>query len=182
MERKLGKPMDASRLEDSSNPHVEEVVRAAHLELRDLIRKRTEIMRRIGSVKRTIVGLASVFGDGGLDDEWLELKNRKKSGSHPGFTKTCRMILMEADRPLTAREVCELVKQRLDQIELRHKDPLASVTTVLNRLVEYGEAKAVVEARGRRAWQWIAEPPEVDVSPNETEKTLASKSSPLETG
>ena len=26
---------------------------------------------------------------------------------------------------------------------VRHKDPLASVTTVLNRLVEYGEAQAV---------------------------------------
>jgi hypothetical protein len=41
---------------------------------------------------------------------------------------------------------------------LRHKDPLASVTTVLNRLVEYGEAKAVVRENGRRAWEWVADP------------------------
>jgi hypothetical protein len=40
---------------------------------------------------------------------------------------------------------------------LRHKDPLASVTTVLNRLVEYGEARAVVNEHGRRAWEWVAE-------------------------
>jgi hypothetical protein len=39
----------------------------------------------------------------------------------------------------------------------RHKDPMASVTTVLNRLVAYGEAKAVVLENGRRAWQWVAD-------------------------
>jgi hypothetical protein len=39
----------------------------------------------------------------------------------------------------------------------RHKDPVASVTTVLNRLVDYGEAQAVVLSNGRRAWCWIAD-------------------------
>jgi hypothetical protein len=36
-----------------------------------------------------------------------------------------------------------------------HKDSLASVTTVLNRLVEYGEARAVTLENGRRAWLWV---------------------------
>jgi hypothetical protein len=39
----------------------------------------------------------------------------------------------------------------------RHKDPMASVTTVLNRLVAYGEAKAVSLDNGRRAWIWVAD-------------------------
>ena len=39
----------------------------------------------------------------------------------------------------------------------RHKDPMASVTTVLNRLVDYGEARPVVLDSGRRAWRWIAD-------------------------
>jgi hypothetical protein len=39
----------------------------------------------------------------------------------------------------------------------RHKDPLASVTTVLNRLVEYGEARSLSNDRGRRVWEWISE-------------------------
>ena len=34
----------------------------------------------------------------------------------------------------------------------------ASVTTVLNRLVEYGEARTLVRENGRRAWQWVADP------------------------
>jgi hypothetical protein len=35
---------------------------------------------------------------------------------------------------------------------------LASVTTVLNRLVEYGEARTIVRENGRRAWQWVSDP------------------------
>jgi len=39
----------------------------------------------------------------------------------------------------------------------RHKDPVASVTTVLNRLAEYGEAQSMIRADGRRAWEWVAD-------------------------
>ena len=88
----------------------------------------------------------------------LELVDRKSGGRQPGFTKACRMVLMEAARPLGAREVCEHIQQRIPPVLLRHKDPLASVTTVLNRLVEYGEARTVVRENGRRAWQWVADP------------------------
>jgi hypothetical protein len=140
-----------------SDRHVQEVVRAAHDELRLLIRQRAEIMKRIGTVKQTIAGLANLFGDGVLNDELLELVDRKTGGRQPGFTKACRMILMEAGRPLGAREVCEHIQQRVPTLLLRHKDPLASVTTVLNRLVEYGEAQAVSRDNGRRAWQWVAD-------------------------
>jgi len=88
----------------------------------------------------------------------LELVDRKTGGRQPGFTKACRMVLMEAGRPLAVREVCEQIQQRLPAVLLRHKDPLASVTTVLNRLVEYGEALSVVRENGRRAWQWVSDP------------------------
>jgi hypothetical protein len=42
---------------------------------------------------------------------------------------------------------------------------LASVTTVLNRLVEYGEARTVVRENGRRAWQWVADPADSGFAP-----------------
>jgi hypothetical protein len=29
---------------------------------------------------------------------------------------------------------------------------------VLNRLVEYGEARTLIKENGRRAWEWVAEP------------------------
>jgi len=149
-----GKPINTGDL------HVQEVVRAAHEELRQLMRQRAEVMKRIGTVKQTIVGLANLFGDAVLNDELLELVDRKSGGRQPGFTKACRMVLMEANKPLGAREVCDQIQQRMPPILLRHKDPLASVTTVLNRLVEYGEARTVMRENGRRAWQWVSEPEE----------------------
>jgi hypothetical protein len=139
------------------DPHVQQVVKAAHEELRQLMRQRSDIMKRIGTVKQTIIGLANLFGDDMLDDELLELVDRKSSGRQPGFTKACRMALMEADRALGAREVCEQIQSKAPMVLSRHKDPLASVTTVLNRLVDYGEARTVIRENGRRAWQWVAE-------------------------
>jgi hypothetical protein len=147
----------SSHEQTTRDPHVQQVVKAAHEELRQLMRQRSDIMKRIGTVKQTIIGLANLFGDEMLNDELLELVDRKSSGRQPGFTKACRMALMEADRPLGAREVCELIQHKAPTILSRHKDPLASVTTVLNRLVDYGEARTVVRENGRRAWQWVAE-------------------------
>jgi len=156
-----GRSADTGKgLPSGGDPHVQEVVRAAHDELRQLMRQRADIMKRIGTVKQTIVGLANLFGDDVLTEELLELVDRKSGGRQPGFTKACRMVLMEADKPLGAREVCEQIQQRIPPVLLRHKDPLASVTTVLNRLVEYGEARTVIRENGRRAWQWVADPAE----------------------
>jgi hypothetical protein len=137
--------------------HVNEVVRQAHEELRTLLRQRAEIMKRIGTVKQTIAGLANLFGDGILSEDLADLVDRKRNGRKPGFTKACRMVLMEAGRALSAREVCEGIEKQMPAILSRHKDPLASVTTVLNRLVDYGEAQAVINSHGRRAWGWVAE-------------------------
>jgi hypothetical protein len=139
------------------NGHVEEVVRQAHGELRQLLQQRAEVMRRIGTIKQTIAGLANLFGDGVLNDELLELVDRKSSGRQPGFTKACRMVLMDANRALSARDVCDCIQLKAANMLARHKDPMASVTTVLNRLVAYGEARAVVLENGRRAWQWVAD-------------------------
>jgi hypothetical protein len=143
----------------ASNGHVQEVVRQAHDELRQLLQQRTEVMRRIGTIKQTIAGLANLFGDEVLSDELLEMIDRKSGGRQPGFTKACRMILMEANRSLSARDVCQQIQQKIPAMLERHKDPMASVTTVLNRLVAYGEAKPVTLENGRRAWEWVADSP-----------------------
>ena len=144
-------------LPGGSDPHVQEVVKAAHEELRQLMRQRADVMKRIGTVKQTIVGLANLFGDEVLSEELLELVDRKSGGRQPGFTKACRMILMEANRPLSARDVCEQIQDKIPPMLARHKDPMASVTTVLNRLVDYGEARSLSNERGRRVWEWICD-------------------------
>jgi hypothetical protein len=121
------------------------------------MQERADIMKRIGTIRQTIFGLVKLFGNGILNEDLPELFGPPVSGRQPGFTRACRMVLMEAAVPLAAREVCEQIQQKAPPILHHHKDPLASVTTVLNRLVEYGEARSVVRENGRRAWQWVAD-------------------------
>ena len=146
--------------------NVQIVVKTAEDELRLLIRERADIMKRIGTIKQTIFGLVKLFGPGILNEELPELFASQPSGRQPGFTRACRMVLMEAGVPLAAREVCDQVQQKTPVIR-HHKDPLASVTTVLNRLVEYGEARSVVRQNGRRAWQWVSDQGEPSLSNRE---------------
>ena len=48
---------------------------------------------------------------------------------------------MESDKPLGARIVCQKLQQKFPEVLERHKDPIASVTTVLSRLADYAEAR-----------------------------------------
>jgi hypothetical protein len=154
-------------MSSQGNGHVQEVVRQAHEELRQLLQQRADVMRRIGTVKQTIAGLANLFGNNVLSDELLELIDLKSNGRQTGFTKACRKILMDANRAVTAREVCDRIRELTPATMDRHKDPLASVTTVLNRLVAYGEANAVTLDNGRRAWEWVADSPGQQKTPEQ---------------
>ena len=137
--------------------YVQEVLRTAHQELLALLQQRADIMKRIGTVKQTIIGLANLFGDDVLDDELLTLVDRKPNGRQPGFTRACRTVLIESKTALTGREVVAQLQERFAGVLVNHKDPLASVTTVLNRLVAYGEARSVVNQAGKRVWEWVAD-------------------------
>lgn len=146
---------------NSNNPQtsgIEEVVRSAAQELTELLRQRAHIMKRIGGLKQTLSGLANLFGEAILNDELLELLDRRPPLRHPGFTRACRVVLMEATGPLGTRQVCDQLQRKYPELLGRHKDPVASVTTVLTRLVDYGEARTATTLQGRKTWQWAAEP------------------------
>lgn len=142
----------------ASDPNVQQVIRSAEKELHELLQQRAELMKRIGTIKQTLAGLASIFGDSVLGDQLLTFLDRKSASRQPGFTRACRVVLMESDRPLGARMVCQALQRKFPDLLDRHKDPIASVTTVLNRLADYTEARCSLDASGRRVWQWIAEP------------------------
>lgn len=137
--------------------HVREVIGSAERELHELLQRRAELMKRIGTVKQTLVGLANIFGDSVLSDELLTFLDRRPATRQPGFTRACRVVLMESGTPLGTRQVCEQLRRRFPELIGRHKDPMASVTTVLNRLVDYAEARCSTNGNGRRAWEWVAE-------------------------
>ena len=153
--------MDHGQTPEKSAPaahgHVQDVIRRAEHELRQLIEERSEVTKRIGTVKQTIVGLANLFGEGILDAALLDLVDRKSSSRQPGITRACRRVLMEAERPMSAREVCDEIQKTAPALLARHKDPMATINTILSRLVEYGEATVVPGDRGQRAWLWAAD-------------------------
>ena len=139
----------------SGGERVEQVVGRLRQELDSLLEQRAAIIKKLGIIKRTILGLANLFGDDVISEDLLELVGRRPSSRRPGFTKACRTVLMESGRPLLTQEVCQEIERRNPALLARHKDPLASVSTVLNRLASYGEARFLVNDRGRRAWHWV---------------------------
>ena len=133
------------------SPSLDEVVRRVTAELKELTCEHNEIMKRIGNLRRTLSGLATIFGNGAI--EMTPDTTGGKKYSWQGFTNICRLILMSAETPLSSQQVCALVKQR-SEIGTRHRDPLASVTTVLNRLAKYGEVTYEIGQTGSRLWRW----------------------------
>lgn len=148
------KMMMVSQVSRNTNPHLEQVLRDAQQELRQVLEKKAELTRRIGTIRQTILGLAKLFGAELLKDELLEFAAPKSSSRRSGFTKACRVALMESRRAMTSAEVCDWLRQKAPEILSRHKDPMASVATVLNRLVAYREVQPVTLHNGRRAWLW----------------------------
>jgi hypothetical protein len=142
---------------DSGNLHVKEVVRSAQEELRELLRQKAELMKRIGTIKQTLAGLANMFGDCVLDGELLGFLDRGMPSRQPGFTRACRRILMEGRRPLSLPEVRNQLERRFPELLSRHKAPKASIATVLKRLVQYAEARCYLDENGRRTWQWASD-------------------------
>jgi hypothetical protein len=140
-----------------ANRHVQDVIQRAEHELRQLMEERAEVTKRIGTVKQTIVGLANLFGDDILDAALSDLVDRKSSSRQPGITRACRGVLMEAQRPMSAREVCDEIQRSVPALLARHKDPMATINTILSRLVDYGEATVLSGDRGQRTWLWSAD-------------------------
>jgi hypothetical protein len=140
-------------------PHVQAVLRTAEQELAELFRQRADLMKRIGTIKQMLLGLANHFGQSMINDELqVALDNGRASDRRKGLTRSCRQILMESRVPLPARLACEELRRRFPELAGRHKDLAASVTTVFHRLVAYGEARSYLDSKGTRVWEWIAEP------------------------
>jgi hypothetical protein len=161
-----------------NDPNVLEVLRAARAELDQLLAQRAEITRRIGTTKQAIIGLAKLFGGTVLQNAVLELIDHRATNRQSGFTRACRYLLTEANRPLTSTEVCEGLRQKFPELAARHKDLSASVTTVMNRLVGYGEASISGSVHGRRTWTWVAETAELDQPDESPSDPVALEYSP----
>jgi hypothetical protein len=136
--------------------HIHEVVVAAHEELRRLLQRRAELMKRIRVIKQLIVGLHDLVGGDTLSGDIDKVANQKAGVPRLGLTQACRMVLMRAGRAVKTRQVCEQIQQAVPDSPIP-KNLVNSVEVVLNRLVQYGEARRVLSEDGRRAWLWVSD-------------------------
>jgi hypothetical protein len=143
-----------------ANGHVADVILRAEQELHKLIEERAELTKRINAVKQTIAGLAHLFGDGFLDANLLDFVDHKRGSRQPGITSACRRVLMEARRPMSARDVCDEIQRKIPDFLSRTKHPMGAILCILGRLEEYGEATVLRTDRGQRTWLWAAPAPQ----------------------
>lgn len=132
---------------------IEQVVKLAGGELRALLTQRAAILRRLAILRRIISGLAEMFGDDLLPEDLralIKLPTQRTRGA--GLTQACRSALSTSSRPLTAREVVDTIRAKDAKVIQNHKDPVASVTSILHRLGSYGEATTEVSQSGGRMW------------------------------
>ena len=125
------------------------VGRVAQRELQELMRQRSQLNRRISVLRRTV---RAVLGDDEARDTPAFAAVRLTPRKRDGITHACRTALGQMTRPLTAREITELVRSTSPEALAGHRDPLAAVTAVLRYLLESGEANNGFDDEGRRTW------------------------------
>jgi hypothetical protein len=108
-------------------------LKAAELDLSELLKQRERVERKIASIKLAIAGLAAVCGD---KTSTADIESFVKESE--GLTELCRSVLKTADGPLTAMEVRQVLKEKGYDFS-RFSSPLAAIHTILKRLWEMGE-------------------------------------------
>jgi hypothetical protein len=161
--------LEAVTYADGVRP-ADQVLRQLCDELKHLIVQRSEVIRRIGATKKTIAGLAVLIGDNVLAADLYESIVGRASTRQPGITKACRVVLMRAEHPLTVNQMLDEVQKDYPTLLEKHKDPKASLTTILNRLADYGEVQRTISINNIRTWQWAIEPVEEITIPSLQDK------------
>lgn len=116
----------------------------ARVEREKAIQMQEEWEQRIIELRRTVAALAALCGEEFNEDDEF------------GLTDSIRMAMKTHGGHLNAQQV----KTRLEQMGFKHNSSnlLASVHTVLKRLVLKGELDDSVLSEGKPAYRWIAPP------------------------
>lgn len=128
-------------------------------QLRVLKLERTAILKRIGMVKKIVVGLADLFGFDVINEELQVLLSPQSARclrTRPGITDLCRRLLRDASEPLTVRQILGRLQERSPVELARQKNPENSLRVILRRLVDYGQAEELLTEGGLRAWRTTA--------------------------
>jgi len=137
-----------------------DTLKAARIELADLLDQRKQIDTRISQLKQAIMGLlplaqAEIDGEGTPEDINMKALERElhRDMTSFGITDACREVLKGAEGPLTPKEIKERISL-LNPALAKQGNLAASVHTVLKRLVPK-EAKSSTSENGHVVYRWI---------------------------
>ncbi|HZR55547.1 MAG TPA: hypothetical protein VFA74_01635 [Terriglobales bacterium] len=139
---------------------VEQLIQEMKRDLYALYTERTAIDRRMDTIKKGLVGLATLYGREALSLDFLQCVDPAQNRKRTGITEMCRSIIKESHAPLSSTEIHRKIKETNPDLLITHKNPGASVQTVLRRLVKQGQAQVVSNKNGELAWKAMDNPAE----------------------
>ena len=139
----------------SGQNDIKQVLTMAREQLIELLQERATIVKRITTLRRTLLGLVEIFGDEGLGEELKLSVNAPRGSRRSGLTNACRSVLMNSGRPLSSGDVVTRIHSGNGDVLRNHKNPVVSVTSILYRLQSYGETTGSTNQDGKRVWMWI---------------------------
>jgi hypothetical protein len=134
---------------------VEQLIDKMKRELHVLYAERTAIDRRMDTIKKGLVGLATLYGQEALSLDFVQSVDPALNRRRAGLTATCRSMLRESHSPLSSAEIYQKIRETNAELLALHKNPTASVDTVLRRLVKQGQAQVVSNKNNQLAWKAI---------------------------
>jgi hypothetical protein len=120
-------------------------------ELSALQKQLREVEGDIVTVRQTLHGLALILGEEYFSEELLRLIRPKRTNIR-GLSTVCRSLLLNAPYGYSVREVCNRINETEPLLLTHHRNPMASVMSVLRQLARRGEIIRRTE-NGKSVWQ-----------------------------
>jgi hypothetical protein len=122
-------------------------------EMLSLQRELKEVEEEISAVKSTLYGLSVIFGKEVFSEQLLQSLRPKSGCKVRGLTATCQAVLVKTSHPCSVSAVCNLVRAVNPLLLIHHRNPRASVMTVLRNFAKRGQVVRRTE-NGRSVWLW----------------------------
>jgi hypothetical protein len=130
----------------------------AHLSARRITKELSELQKQlkeveddIVAVRQTLHGLSLILGEEYFTEGLLRLIRPKRTNIR-GLSNLCRSLLLHAPRAYPVREICNHIAATDPLLLIHHRNPMASVMSVLRQLARRGEIIRKTE-NGKSVWQ-----------------------------
>jgi hypothetical protein len=120
-------------------------------ELLALQKQLREVEGDIVAVRQTLHGLSLILGEEYFSDQLLRLIRPKRTNVR-GLSNACRALFLQAPHAYSVREVCNRINATEPLLLTHHRNPMASVMSVLRQLAMRGEIIRRTE-NGKSIWQ-----------------------------